>query len=117
MLFSVFMLALRSVQRNLLRSFLTVLGIVIGVSAVITMVRSVSPTACSTYRVARPEGTPASMRRAPFALERRQRVEARFFANGAVRLQGELVFADPDPSSVEAAFVGPRLQAKSQWWR
>jgi putative ABC transport system permease protein len=38
MLFSVFMLALRSVQRNLLRSFLTILGIVIGVSAVITMV-------------------------------------------------------------------------------
>jgi putative ABC transport system permease protein len=38
MLFSVFMLALRSVRRNLLRSFLTVLGIVIGVSAVITMV-------------------------------------------------------------------------------
>jgi putative ABC transport system permease protein len=38
MLYSVFMLALRSVQRNLLRSFLTILGIVIGVSAVITMV-------------------------------------------------------------------------------
>ena len=38
MLFNVFMLALRSVQRNLLRSFLTILGIVIGVSAVITMV-------------------------------------------------------------------------------
>jgi putative ABC transport system permease protein len=38
MLFSVFMLAIRSVQRNLLRSFLTILGIVIGVSAVITMV-------------------------------------------------------------------------------
>jgi len=38
MLYSVFMLALRSVQRNVLRSFLTVLGIVIGVSAVITMV-------------------------------------------------------------------------------
>jgi len=38
MLFSVFMLAVRSVQRNLLRSFLTILGIVIGVSAVITMV-------------------------------------------------------------------------------
>src|SRR5450830_1685732 len=38
MLFSVFILALRSVQRNLLRSFLTILGIVIGVSAVITMV-------------------------------------------------------------------------------
>jgi putative ABC transport system permease protein len=38
MLYSVFMLALRSVQRNLLRSFLTVLGIVIGVSAVVTMV-------------------------------------------------------------------------------
>jgi putative ABC transport system permease protein len=38
MLFSVFLLALRSVQRNVLRSFLTILGIVIGVSAVITMV-------------------------------------------------------------------------------
>jgi putative ABC transport system permease protein len=38
MLFSIFMLAVRSIQRNLLRSFLTVLGIVIGVSAVITMV-------------------------------------------------------------------------------
>ncbi len=38
MLYSVFMLALRSVRRNLLRSFLTILGIVIGVSAVITMV-------------------------------------------------------------------------------
>ena len=32
------LLALRSIQRNLLRSFLTILGIVIGVSAVITMV-------------------------------------------------------------------------------
>jgi putative ABC transport system permease protein len=38
MLYSVLMLALRSVQRNLLRSFLTMLGIVIGVGAVITMV-------------------------------------------------------------------------------
>ncbi|HCP64742.1 MAG TPA: multidrug ABC transporter substrate-binding protein, partial [Hyphomonadaceae bacterium] len=38
MLFSVFMLAVKSVYRNLLRSFLTILGIVIGVSAVITMV-------------------------------------------------------------------------------
>jgi putative ABC transport system permease protein len=38
MLTSVFLLALRSVRRNLLRSFLTILGIVIGVSAVITMV-------------------------------------------------------------------------------
>ena len=38
MLFSVFMLALRSIRRYLLRSFLTILGIVIGVSAVITMV-------------------------------------------------------------------------------
>ncbi len=32
------LLALRSIRRNLLRSFLTILGIVIGVSAVITMV-------------------------------------------------------------------------------
>ena len=38
MLGSVLMLALRSVRRNLLRSLLTVLGIVIGVGAVITMV-------------------------------------------------------------------------------
>jgi len=38
MLLNVLMLALRSVRRNMLRSFLTILGIVIGVSAVITMV-------------------------------------------------------------------------------
>ena len=38
MLWNALLLALRSIQRNLLRSFLTVLGIVIGVSAVITMV-------------------------------------------------------------------------------
>ena len=38
MLFNTFFLALRSIRRNLLRSFLTILGIVIGVSAVITMV-------------------------------------------------------------------------------
>ena len=42
MLYSVFMLALRSVRRNMLRSFLTILGIVIGVSAVITPQRLVS---------------------------------------------------------------------------
>jgi putative ABC transport system permease protein len=38
MLWNSLLLALRSIRRNLLRSFLTVLGIVIGVSAVITMV-------------------------------------------------------------------------------
>jgi putative ABC transport system permease protein len=38
MLLNTLMLALRSIRRNLLRSFLTILGIVIGVSAVITMV-------------------------------------------------------------------------------
>ena len=38
MLFNTLFLALRSIRRNLLRSFLTILGIVIGVSAVITMV-------------------------------------------------------------------------------
>jgi putative ABC transport system permease protein len=38
MLFNTWLLALREIRRNLLRSFLTMLGIVIGVSAVITMV-------------------------------------------------------------------------------
>jgi putative ABC transport system permease protein len=36
--FTGFLLSLREIQRNLLRSFLTILGIVIGVAAVITMV-------------------------------------------------------------------------------
>jgi len=38
MFFNTLILAIRSIRRNLLRSFLTVLGIVIGVAAVITMV-------------------------------------------------------------------------------
>ncbi len=38
MLWNSLLLALRSIRRNLLRSFLTVLGVVIGVSAVVTMV-------------------------------------------------------------------------------
>ena len=38
MILNALLLALREIRRNLLRSFLTVLGIVIGVGAVITMV-------------------------------------------------------------------------------
>ena len=38
MIWNTFLLALRAIRRNLLRSFLTILGIVIGVAAVITMV-------------------------------------------------------------------------------
>ena len=38
MLWNTFLLALRAIRRNLMRSILTILGIVIGVSAVITMV-------------------------------------------------------------------------------
>lgn len=38
MLWNAFMLALRAIRRNAMRSFLTMLGIVIGVAAVITMV-------------------------------------------------------------------------------
>ena len=38
MLFNTIVLALREIRRNLMRSFLTILGIVIGVGAVITMV-------------------------------------------------------------------------------
>ncbi|MFA7096334.1 MAG: ABC transporter permease [Gammaproteobacteria bacterium] len=38
MLWNTLLLAIREIRRNLLRSFLTILGIVIGVSAVITMV-------------------------------------------------------------------------------
>ncbi|RYG28128.1 MAG: ABC transporter permease, partial [Burkholderiales bacterium] len=38
MIGTTFLLALRSIRRHMLRSFLTVLGIVIGVAGVVTMV-------------------------------------------------------------------------------
>ena len=38
MLWNSFLLAIKGIRRNLMRSFLTILGIVIGVAAVITMV-------------------------------------------------------------------------------
>ncbi len=42
MIFNAFLLALREIRRNLMRAFLTVLGIVIGVAAVVTMVTLVN---------------------------------------------------------------------------
>ena len=36
--FNAFLIALREIRRNLTRAFLTVLGVIIGVAAVITMV-------------------------------------------------------------------------------
>ena len=38
MIFNALLIAIREIRRNLMRSFLTVIGIVIGVAAVITMV-------------------------------------------------------------------------------
>ena len=38
MALNAFLIALREIRRNLTRAFLTVLGVIIGVSAVITMV-------------------------------------------------------------------------------
>ncbi|HMA11325.1 MAG TPA: ABC transporter permease, partial [Steroidobacteraceae bacterium] len=38
MLWNTLLLALRAIRRNLMRSFLTILGIVIGIAAVITLV-------------------------------------------------------------------------------
>ena len=38
MLWNAFFIALREIRRNLTRAFLTVLGVIIGVAAVITMV-------------------------------------------------------------------------------
>jgi putative ABC transport system permease protein len=66
MIFNAFLIALREIRRNLTRSFLTVVGIVIGVAAVITMVnvgqlgrsaiqhkrRQRDPRSSSRYRIA-----------------------------------------------------------------
>jgi putative ABC transport system permease protein len=38
MIWNSFLLAIKAIQRNLFRSFLTILGVIIGVAAVITMV-------------------------------------------------------------------------------
>ena len=51
MVWNTFLLALREIRRNVMRSFLTVLGIVIGVASVITMV--------TLGKGATPNGTPA----------------------------------------------------------
>ena len=53
MLWNALLLALREIRRNVLRSFLTVLGIVIGVASVITMVNlGTGPTAKVTEQIA-----------------------------------------------------------------
>jgi energy-coupling factor transporter ATP-binding protein EcfA2 len=75
MIWNALLLALREIRRNLMRSFLTILGIVIGVSAVITMVtlgngatRAVSqdrqPGQQPADHAARPAPRPGRTRRA-----------------------------------------------------
>ncbi|MHA6721676.1 ABC transporter permease [Sphingomonas sp. RS2018] len=50
MFFTTFILAIRSIRRHLLRSFLTTLGIVIGVAAVVTMVTLGKATTASVQK-------------------------------------------------------------------
>ena len=53
MIWNAFVLALRELRRNILRSFLTILGIVIGVGAVIVMVTHEPDMAAYATRVVR----------------------------------------------------------------
>jgi putative ABC transport system permease protein len=76
MLLNTLLLALRSIRRNLMRSFLTILGIVIGVSAVITMV-TVGNGATLACRTRSPAWAPTCCRCAPASAWARAAVAAR----------------------------------------
>ena len=86
MLLTTIILALREIRRHLLRSFLTTLGIVIGVSAVVTMVTlGNGATAAVKQQISGRPGDPRSGRRG-----RRGRAAGGLRGHGGAQ-RGELV--------------------------
>jgi putative ABC transport system permease protein len=79
MLWNAFMLALREIRRNLMRSALTILGIVIGVAAVITMVTIGSGATAQVTEQISSLGTNLLMVRTGQHLGMGQRVEGKPF--------------------------------------
>jgi putative ABC transport system permease protein len=79
MLWNAFMLALREIRRNLMRSALTILGIVIGVAAVITMVTVGSGATAQVTEQISSLGTNLLMVRTGQHLGMGQRVEGKPF--------------------------------------